>query len=347
MGYTPTDVSVVKGGKLKTTRIVWAAVSTLVARYDADPEGTLAWMNSFNVLAKDECHEHSAREDEIMRSVTIWARLGMSATPMTSVATRDANTIGTYGPILYTLRNIDLHQRGVIKAPHVYVLEVQHERQTFSCYRQFHSYITKHIDRNQLIVRVAGHLLSLGHHVVVSTESVNPHATTLVGMLSEIGPAEIFDSSLSTADQRTAALQRLSTGEISFLVASRVFEVGVSNNCISAIVLGGLIGKEKSGITVPQITGRGLRLGESSARHVIIVDLQDRTQYGTGQGRRRMEVWRDDAAIDLQVFDDEHTMVQKLRSDHMLWSRSEVDLGSERASTAFPSDPALWRTPDH
>jgi len=333
------SVGLVKGGPLRRHRIVWAAMSTVVKRYAEDPKKTLRWINGFDVVAKDECHEHSAREDALYRLMDVWARLGMSGTPLKGAPVHDATTVGTFGPVLYRIRNTDLIKRGFSALPHVYVITLNHQKQTFNSYQAFHRYIVKKNSRNQMIVRTAQLLRQLGHRVVISTSSVNPHAKELVKRLSEVGTAELYDGSLDP-EKRKEMLIRLSKRETDYVVASRVFEVGVSENSISAIVFAGPMGKGTMDITVLQKAGRGLRLGEGSSRHIVIVDFQDHTQFGTGQARRRMEVWRGDRAFDLHIAEHEHHLHRLLHNHHDQWTREAHGRPPEPGNT-ISTDQAL------
>jgi len=313
------DVGLVKGSELSGERIVWAAVSTLLARLRQNRRQTLNWLNTFGVLIKDECHEHTPAEQRLYDNMWAWARLGMSGEPFRKDSGYDAVTVGCFGPVIYRVTNSYLVKHGYSAEPHVFMYRRQYRKFDPKSYRQFHDHIVASKERNEEVVRVAVQLSrAYGHRVVISTGSVNPHAKTLVRMLKKYGTAMLYYGP-QQPKERKQVMRLFAQRRIEFLVGSNVFEVGVSEDAISAIIIAGPIGKQTTHVRSPQILGRGMRFGKSSRRHLVLVDFADMVRFGTGQANRRLVIWKSDKAITTYTTTSLSGLLTLLDEEHLKW----------------------------
>lgn len=304
------DVGLVKGSNLVQNRIVWASVATLVQRMKDDPEYVVQWLRTFNILIKDECHEHTESERFLYSKMSAWARLGLDGTPFRDEAVHDSQTVGMFGPVIYKISNKFLVDRGISAKPHVVVMPFNHQGINHKSYRRFSKYIAACEPRNKYISQIAQVIDSFGFRVVVSTASVNPHTVNIRRLLTN---SEVYSGILTTAE-REAMLRRFAKGQTRYLVASKIFDVGVSEDSISGIVLAGLVGKGLVSITSLQKIGRGLRSKDGKTR-LLLVDVQDvGIRYGQGQAAHRTRVWESDPAFSVHKCSNIDELTALLRS---------------------------------
>lgn len=307
------DVALVKGSKLSNARIVWAATSTLASRFKSvkSSKGIKSWLNSFDLVIKDECHEMSETELQIYDHMNCWAKLGMSGTPFVKESIRDLTLIGTWGPTVYRVSNKYLVDNNYSAEPYVYCLELQHPRSPdFGEYSEYLSYISSLQWRNNLLCSIAALLDQRGNRVVITCDRREDHAKPLAGLLNTIGSTLIYSGEL-TPDQRKMVIKSFVDGQTKFLVGTRVFSTGISVPTISALVLAS--GSKNLTIQLQRI-GRGIRRKDDRNR-IVLIDVMDQVKYGKSQGRHRYKVWKADPAFHVRVVKDLGALMAALNKD--------------------------------
>lgn len=316
-------VSLVKGSDLTSTRIVCASTPTLVNRLKKQPKRTRRWLSRFLGVLRDECHEHTDREYPVLDACTGAAyRIGLSGTPWRENPEHDQMTRALWGEEAFVVGNSYLQERGNVARPTIVMLRLKHgPHDEFENYREFDKYLSGLAWRNKLIAQLAQWLdEEQGHRVVVSTSNVNPHAGNLQRIMRRMGlAADVYTGSLAI-DDRKMMLRNYASGRTRYLVASRVFDTGVSVDEISAIVLAGPIGKTAAPTRTIQTMGRGVRVG-SGTQHMLLVDIWDMVAFGVRQGQNRRRIWRKADGVEVIEVDDLNELKATVRRLHEGWER--------------------------
>lgn len=309
---------IVQAGDFIKDRIVWASAATLLSRLKNPDtrEYTVKWLQTFDGFIRDEIHEMAESEHELYTHLTAWLRIGMSGTPFGDDAIANMRVLDLFGSKLITVDNQQLKEGGYIADPYIYAFEVQHKhdvpRQIGAEYHLYTAWLSSLLWRNMLICSIAKHLDQKGYRVAVISNRIDDHVLPLVSLLERRFSlsAEAYIGDVDKED-RKPILDRFSAGETRVIVGSRIFDTGVSEDAVSAIILAS--GSRKTAIQLQRL-GRGLRL-DGKLNRVVLVDLMDTCKFGRGQAVARLKAWRSDPAFTVRKVKSMQALADQMEQD--------------------------------
>lgn len=270
LGWIPEHVGEIGDGSFFPQRVTVAVVNSLYAHRNRPT--LLAWLRSVDLVVGDEVHHAKAKMvGTVLRMCDAPWRLGMSGTPFPTPTDR-LSVEAHFGPVLYRVRNQELIQKGISAVPTVQIVEcgsdpIGAEWKWQTVYRLG---VVENATRNAAILGAVERHVAEGRRVLVLVTHVW-HGDILSSMLRLKKIRFKFVHGKMPGDVVSAAKEEFEKGEISALVASPIFDEGVSIPAIDVLVIadGG-----KSLRSVLQKVGRALRrkAGENVA---TIVDFAD------------------------------------------------------------------------
>lgn len=251
-----------------------------------------AWIEGVQMWVCDESHLSASDQykaaDEAMPLTQ--RRYGVSAT---LVREDGAEMIfhGFFGPIVSRVPAWELIQAGWLIKPrievHVVVHRYTHDGTGGKSKPKFDDVyaadITYNLERNMLIAAQAERCLKENRWPVLILISDLAHGQNLQDLIADLGPTGFLRGE-DNRKTRDMVVKTLKCGELPFLVASTIFDVGVDIPPLRSVILAGS-GQAQSRIR--QRVGRGLRPDMYSAlnqivgpkEEVLIIDFEDREKY--------------------------------------------------------------------
>ncbi|MHA2164064.1 MAG: DEAD/DEAH box helicase [Candidatus Thorarchaeota archaeon] len=232
----------------------------------------------------DECHHTKAATlfDNLFVIPGPY-RYGLSGTPMTLDVLSDLKLYGATGPVIYTVKNMDLIEEGWSVPPDVRFLKVDEpdlwDANYDTAYREC---IVSNDARNKMIANVVESadkpvliLVNWIEHLVAMTEHFSFRNVT--GQDS----AQIIQQSLD--DMRN--------GKLDVLAATDIFGEGIDVPAIRTLVLAG---GGKSHIKLLQKIGRGLRQAEDKDKLVVYDFLDSTNKHLLNHSERRYKLYKEE-----------------------------------------------------
>ena len=225
--------------------------------------------DKYDVVIADECHHAGARTYyRILRSSEFSYRLGFSATPFLKDKYKTSQVKKWLGCIEYELSAKTLMDLGKIARPEINIIEIR-SPQSIQDLRWPKCEKLGVIDnpvRNTEISLLA---------------TTNPHVLILVRLIRH-GKAleQLIDNSIFLhggigAEEREKEVKRFESDNSRVIIASTIFDEGISIDCIKTIITAG---GGKSQIKTIQRIGRGFRI-DWNKDTVKIFDFWDNTNY--------------------------------------------------------------------
>lgn len=244
----------------------------------------LDFLRSIEFLIVDEAHRSSGSSffKIISTCSNAYYRASLTATPlMKDNREEDLKLIACSGDIIHRISNNDLIELGYAARPYFTFVEVpKFEAPAGGAVSKlaypaaYAAGIVENPIRNALVVEETVALSLAGRRTVVLVKEIK-HGTILYGLLKAAGVRCRWVSGRDDGDDRQAALEALTSGEITTLVASTILDEGLDCPAISAIVLAGG-GKAK--ISLFQRVGRSVRVKEddNTAKVIDFIDSGDK-----------------------------------------------------------------------
>lgn len=178
------------------------------------------------------------------------------------------------GERIYNMPSSKLIEQGYLVQPKIALVEVP--RLEKNCPNNFSSvysnYITNNDTRNQIIVEGAKNLIKMGRKVLILVRYIH-HGKKIVDMLQDL--PVFFVNGKIEGHIRQEVKEKFEKGELSCLVASSVFDIGVDIPCMDALILAG---GGKSTVRVLQRIGRVIR-SFPNKKDAIVMDFIDNAKY--------------------------------------------------------------------
>jgi len=181
-----------------------------------------------------------------------------------------------------------LIEEGFIAQPIIQFQMVPHLPGLPRNYQQvYKSYIVENPTRNNIIVKNAKKLIDKGYQVLI-LYSVIKHGEIISELLKDEGIDHALLKGKDSQDVREGVKQSLMNGDIKCVVASKIFDVGVSIESLSALILasGG-----KSYVKTLQRVGRILRKWKNK-KIVAVVDFYDNVTYLSNHSKVRYKIYK-------------------------------------------------------
>lgn len=236
----------------------------------------------------DECQYAAANTVQFLHENSINARhrFLFSASPWRDTGD-DILIEAVGGPKVFDLSASTLIDRNFLVKPEIHFMNVPIMKNMPRNYQQvYQKYIVENDDRNEIIVNCVKKLVEAKKKVLVLVVRVS-HGKLLMNLLKDKFKVEFLDGQKSTKD-RLSSIEKMKSGELEVLVASKIFDQGVDIPQLDALVLAGS-GKS---------TGRALqRIGRVIRKHpgkerAIVVEFFDNCKYLRDHSEVRMSVYK-------------------------------------------------------
>ena len=249
----------------------------------------------------DECHSSGC---ELIKRIynnmddNYYSLYGMSATPFTkpdlirkaneNYHTSDLLIESMLGKKVADIPASKLIEEGFIAQPIIQFQMVPHMAGLTKNYQSIYkNFIVENPTRNAMIVKNAQNLISKGFQVLI-LYSVIKHGEIISEMLNEANIDHELLKGKDGQDVRDEVKKKLMSGESKCVVASKIFDVGVSIESLSALILasGG-----KSYVKTLQRVGRILRKWKNK-KYVAVVDFYDNATYVSNHSKIRHKIYK-------------------------------------------------------
>ena len=259
--------------------ITIGTVQTIHSMIKSNPDKIIPILKQYQLLIIDEAHRSGAKQfwETASYCENAYYRLALTATPfMKENLEEDLFLLGTTGEIFTEVTNEELIDRGIIAKPFFKFFTIDQPKKIKSLkdwHQIYDAGITNNEFRNKIIANQALQLYNMQKRIMIITTQVK-HGKILEKMIKEVGVDCVFLSGSTDTSTRERLLKQLDSGELSCLIATNIFDEGISINGINAIILAA---GTKSAPALFQRTGRGLRTKEDG-NYCIIIDFID-TQH--------------------------------------------------------------------
>ncbi|NCD11283.1 MAG: DEAD/DEAH box helicase [Epsilonproteobacteria bacterium] len=259
--------------------ITIGTVQTIHSMIKSNPEKILPLLKQYQMLIIDEAHRSGAKQfwETASYCENAYYRLALTATPfMKGNAEDNMYLLGITGEICTEITNGELIERGIIAKPFFkfFTIDTPKDIKKLSNWHDIYDAgISENETRNKIIVNQTKQLRDMGKTIMIITTKV-AHGKTLEKMISDSGVQCAFLSGSTHTDVREKMLNDLDKGKLECLIATNIFDEGISINGINAIILAA---GTKSAPALFQRTGRGLRV-KDDGNYCIIIDFID-TQH--------------------------------------------------------------------
>ena len=233
---------------------------------------------SVKVIVVDEAHHSGA--DGYYRTLLSFPNAQYKYAMTGSIDRHDKLLLqrmrGIYGGVINAVTNDELIERGVSAKPTITMINVKgtlnlpkEDEKNFIKITELG--IVKNDIRNTIITQIAKKMYNLDKPTLITVNRVE-HGEILRDMLSEEDIPSVFLSGDDDSETRQAAIKGMTDGTVKVLIATSIFDEGVSVNNIRALIMAG---STKSLRLVLQRTGRSLRK-KTTDNTALIFDFIDR-----------------------------------------------------------------------
>lgn len=215
----------------------------------------------------DECHMAACSSiQEIVKVLNVEYLYGLSASPIRDDGA-DLLIEGVLGKKIVDLSASTLIDQGYLVQPTIKFIKVPpyHEKLKKNYQTIYKNYVVQNDVRNSLVVTGAQRLVEQNYQTLVLFNNV-AHGEILYEQLKQKIPC-ILLSGKDSSDTRKAAREKLESGKVSCILASRIYDIGVDIPSLSGLVLAGA---GKSSVRALQRIGRVIRNHKSKTRAAII-----------------------------------------------------------------------------
>jgi superfamily II DNA or RNA helicase len=263
---------------------------------DQDDEKDVAEINREKILDcirnarvhfLDECHvARCSTINMIYKAINPEHLYGLSGTPFKMIAD-DIATEAVLGKIIYEISATKLINDGILAQPIIKFVDVSGPKISGGNYKTvYKEYIVENISRNGLIVNQTKSLKEKGYTILVLF-SVIKHGQILFDLFQKNDLDCVLLDGSDSQEKRQQAINKVNNGEVSIILASKIFEIGLDVPKLSALVLasGG-----KSFVLALQRIGRVIRPYPGKKR-AAIVDFVDHAKYLKAHSKQRYKIY--------------------------------------------------------
>jgi len=266
-------------GIFELHRVTVAIIDSL--REGADAPRATNWLESIKLWIVDESHMSAAESYQHVSKFlpSTEYRFGVSAT----LYREDGAELvfhGLLGPLAIKIDPMRLINNGHLAKPNIEMHIIEHEKvinngRTKPKYDALYKeQVVNNPDRNDLIFAQAERCMRDNLTPCLILIRDIKHGEILQDMLSHLGPTAYLHGEDSQAT-RERVLEQFQAGEVPFLVASTIFDVGVDIPEVRSVILAGA---GKSAARAIQRVGRGLRR-TATKNDVLVIDFEDREPH--------------------------------------------------------------------
>lgn len=234
----------------------------------------------------DECHISTTTTiRSIHKAIDPEYIFGLSGTPY-----RDDNSDlminGLLGPIVTEVPASELIEQKILAQPEITFIEVPKQSINEPYPSIYKKYIVENQVRNNLIIEQAVKLQAQGFKPLILYKTI-AHGKALAKMLAEKTDRFQLLSGSDSLDKREKVKKEIYGGQIDIILASTIFDIGVSIDCLSALILAG---GGKSSIRALQRIGRVIRAYPGKTI-VPVIDFYDAVKYLKNHSALRHQIY--------------------------------------------------------
>lgn len=250
------DVGYAHGGGFKKGKVMFCTIGSVYKVKN---------FSEYQCLIVDECHRAQANEyQKFLEEYSFPLRFGFSATPEGNRNKYKYALIRRFfGSIIEEISTTELLDNGVIARPIIKFIPVECPK-TLDYPSAYERGILYNDIRNKKIAQIYKEEPDVPTLILVK---LIEHGDLLNGEI----PDSYFVNGSHSVQERNDAIKKFVKGDIKCLIASNIFNEGVSINCIRKLIIasGGL-----SDVEVIQKIGRALRIDEGK-KEALVYDFED------------------------------------------------------------------------
>lgn len=255
----------------------------------------LRMVKDAKVQVIDECHYSAAETiQQIFKKTTAEHIYGLSGSPWRDDGA-DLLIEAVLGRYIVNVSASSLIKDGFLAQPLIRFRSVPPpttplDKQYQSVYRK---YITENATRNKLILDAAQTLVDKGYQTLVLFSSLK-HGRILHKLFSQHMECAVLDGS-NTKEERDAVKEKVISGELKCVLASRIFDIGIDLPCLSGLVVaaGG-----KSSVKALQRVGRVIRKYKDK-KYAVIIDFVDQAPFLLEHSKARYRVYTSESGFEV------------------------------------------------
>jgi superfamily II DNA or RNA helicase len=289
-------IGIIGEGHWDVKDITVATMATLYSRVkEPECEKLLA---ETQLLIADECH-HASSDSYYMviKKCNAYYRYGFSGTPLKRSDGKDLMLLGATGPILYSIRNKELIERGISVQPYLKLLTIDKPvlPKSMNWRDTYEMGIINNHHRNKELVDFALNSVKEDNNVLILIREIK-HGKNISALIPNTVCHRYIHGQDST-ECRKQTLKDYREGKINILISSVILDEGIDLPNIDVLILAG---GGKSAIKIPQRIGRGLRLGGKDK--LIVVDTIDLTHhYLADHSYNRVQIYKEEDCFDIEI----------------------------------------------
>jgi superfamily II DNA or RNA helicase len=254
-----------------------------------DGEKIIKLISEAEVHLIDECHISAAKTIRtIYKNSNPKKIMGFSGTP-TRDDGADMLIEGIFGRNIHEVKASELIKRGIISKPYIKFIHIPSLSNYKDNYTKVYSdSIVNNMYRNNVVVNETIKLVEKGYQVLVLFKQIK-HGKILRDLFEEKNIDIEFLTGKDATDVRETAKNNLLSKKSNIILASQIYDIGISIETLSALVLAG---QGKSSTRTMQRIGRILRGGKNKGKPVAaVIDFYDVARYVKGHSIIRKNIY--------------------------------------------------------
>lgn len=260
-------------------RVVCATFQSVYAALKKAPVAATRALSAFEMIVIDEAHMVPADTfSNVVKACPAYWRFALSATPFDRSDGKSMALAALLGPRCYKKTEGELAEEGYISRADIRMVRFRQPDVFLGKYdKAYELEIVKSEERNNLIVRIAD---VADKPALVLYEHLD-HGKILYQKFKQAGVQVALVSGTTHRDVRLSIIERLNNGQLSVVLASRVFNVGVNVPELAAVIMARA---GASTIMSVQGTGRVLRKTASKSTGQVwdVYDWCENVSKGKG-----------------------------------------------------------------
>lgn len=254
-----------------------------------DKEKILECLKAAKIHIFDECHTITCETaKDIYKTINPERIYGFSGTPYRDDGA-DLLIHSILGEQIYNLNASVLIEQNFLTQPIIKFIDVPktYNYTSSNNYQTvYKEYIVENEIRNKLIIDNAKSLIDKGYQVLVLFKQIN-HGKMLSSLFEEQGVQHEMLSGHDSSEKRELIKNKLLNNELSLILASSIFDIGVDISTLNALVLAG---GGKSKIRALQRIGRIIRK-HPGKKIAAVVDFFDNVRWLRDHSRIRLSTY--------------------------------------------------------
>lgn len=239
--------------------------------------------NKYDCIIVDECHRAAGEQyQQLLKKHNFVYRLGFSATPFSKNKLKNAKVKQYLGKIEYTLPASHLIKKNKIAKPTIYFTKIKKPYNLiYKKWRKAEELgIIENDYRNNIIKNICENKTG---QTLILVKRIK-HGEILNNMISN----SIFLYGNINTEKRMKITAKFESGEKFILIASSIFDEGISINNINNLIIAG---GGKSNIKTIQRIGRGLRINKNKNTVKVFDFLDIANKYLERHSKERYETY--------------------------------------------------------